>query len=77
MVIIENCKGDDKIVTKLGLDVENILDLDRILNGKFKFLHCQTCGGPILGHRIEKVRQLDVKNMEILWSKDLKIRLRQ
>ena len=37
--IIDNYKGDDKIVNKLSLDVENVLDLDRTVNAKFEFLH--------------------------------------
>ena len=56
--IIDNYKGDNKIVNKLGLDVENVLDLDRTLNGKFEFLHCGMCGRPLLGHRAGKCRQL-------------------
>ena len=55
--IINNYKGDDETVNKLGLDVENVLDLDRNLNRKFEFLHCGECGGPLLGHRAEKCRQ--------------------
>ena len=54
--ILANYKNDAKKITELGLDADNVLDLDRTLNGKFEFVHCGLCGGPILGHRVEKYR---------------------
>ena len=36
--------------------MKNVLGLDRNLNGKFEFLHCGSCGRPILGHWAEKCR---------------------
>ena len=36
--IVVNYKGDNKIVTELGLDVENSLDVERTVNRKFEFL---------------------------------------
>ena len=48
--VIDNYKGDNEVVTELGLDGNNVIDLERALNGKFEFLNCGTCGGPLLGH---------------------------
>ena len=56
-VIVENYKVDDEIVNKLGLDVENVLEFD--VNGRYIFLHYGKYGMPMLGHRVEKCRQMD------------------
>ena len=58
-VIVDNYKNDDKIVTEIELDVGNVLDLDRTLNGNFEYLHCETWCGPIFKHRAEKHRPLN------------------
>ena len=68
--------GDNEIVNELGLDVENVLDLDRTLNGKFEFLHCGECGGPLLGHRAEKCRQLNGVRYEDVLGKGFEDRLK-
>ena len=56
---IINYKGDNKMVTELGLNVQNVWDLDTTLNGKFEFLHDRTCGRPRLGYRAKKCRQFN------------------
>ena len=53
-VIMENYKVDNEIVNELGLDAENVLEFD--VNGRYIFLHCGICGGPLLGHRAEKCK---------------------
>ena len=47
--ITDNYKNDDDIVAKTGDNIENVLDFDR--NGRYEFVHCGSCGGPILGHK--------------------------
>ena len=59
MDIINNYQVDDKLVEELGLDVENVLDLDRTLNRKFEFVHYGTCGGQLQGHWAQKCKQLN------------------
>ena len=63
-------------MSELGLYVENVLDLDRTLNGKFEFLHCGTCDSPILEHRAEKCRQLNGVRYEDIVVKGLEDKLK-
>ena len=51
-------------MTKIGLDVDNILDIDRRWYGRFEFLHFELCNVPILVHRAEKCRHLNGKTYD-------------
>ena len=55
--IVDKYKTDEDIVTETETNLENVLDFDR--HGRYDFVHCGTCGGPVLGHKPEKCRQLD------------------
>ena len=55
--ITDNYKTDEDIIVETGIDIENVLDFNR--NGEFKFVHCGSCGGPILGHKSVKCRELN------------------
>ena len=55
--ITDNYKIDEDIVAETGSDLENVLDFDR--NGRYEFVHCGTCGGPMLGHKSVKCRELN------------------
>ena len=54
--IMDNYKTDEDIVAETGSDMENVLDFD--WNERYKFVHCGTCGGPMLGHKAVKSREL-------------------
>ena len=54
---MDNYKNDEDIVAKTGDDIENVLDFDQ--NGRYEFVHCGSCGGPILGHKLVKCRELN------------------
>merc|ERR1712120_33444 len=58
-----------------------VLDFDRTWNGKYEFLRCGECNGPILGHRAEKCRQEGngcdealVKKLENSFRRNVKFR---
>ena len=53
----KNYKDDEDIMNKLTNGMEMVLDFDRTWNGKYEFLRCAECNGPLLGHRAEKCRQ--------------------
>ena len=53
----KNYKDDADIINELTNGAETVLDFDRTWNGKYEFLRCAECNGPILGHRAEKCRQ--------------------
>ena len=53
----KNYKDDADIINKLTNGAETVLGFDRTWNGKYEFLKCAECNGPILGHRAEKCRQ--------------------
>ena len=55
--IEDNYKMDEDIVVETGNDIENVLDFN--INGEYQFVHCVTCGGPILGHKLVKCRKLN------------------
>lgn len=58
--VIENdYKVDGDIITELTNDVENVFDKDSTWNGKFNFLHCGYCRGPVIGQRPEKCRHAE------------------
>ena len=33
-----------------------VVDFDRTWNGRYEFVRCEDCNGPMLGHRDEKCR---------------------
>ena len=47
-VFTKNYIADNKIVTDIGMDVGNTLDVDRNWNGRFEFRHCEESNGPKL-----------------------------
>ena len=49
-------KDDTDIINELTNAAETVVDFDRTLNGKYEFVRCAECNGPILGHRAEKCR---------------------
>ena len=55
----KNYKDDADIINELTNVTETVLDFDRTWNGRYEFLKCAECNGPILGHRAEKCRQAD------------------
>ncbi len=50
-------KDDADIINELTNAPETVVDFDRTWNGKYEFVRCAECNGPILGHRAEKCRQ--------------------
>ena len=47
-------EDDEVILNVLKTNREKFIDFDRTWNGVWKFVRCGECGGPKLGHRIEK-----------------------
>ena len=71
--IVENYKNDDDLVAELETDLDNLLDFDRY--GRYEFVRCGNCGGPRLGHRQEKCRQLKEKyNQDLVKAFESKIK---
>ena len=62
--IVDNYKNDDDLAAESETDLDNLLDFDRY--GRYEFVRCGRCGGPRLGHRQKKCRQ-----MEAGYDKDL------
>ena len=52
-------KDDADIINELTNAAEMVVDFDRTWNGKYEFVRCAECNGPILGHRAEKCRKAD------------------
>ena len=50
-------KDDADIINELTNAAETVVDFDRTWNGKYEFVRCAECNGPILGHRAEKCRK--------------------
>ena len=48
-------KDDADIMNELTNSPEAVIDFDRTWNGKFEFVRCGECNGPMLGHRAEKM----------------------
>ena len=48
-------KDDSDIMNELTNSPEAVIDFDRTWNGKFEFVRCGECNGPMLGHRAEKM----------------------
>ena len=61
--ITENYKTDEDIVVETGNGIENFLNFNQ--NGEFRFIHCGSCGGPILGHK-----QNNCTAMNNVWYSD-------
>ena len=50
-------KDDADIINELTNAPETVVDFDRTWNGRYEFVRCEECNGPILGHRAEKCRK--------------------
>ena len=55
--IVDNYKTNEDIIAETDNDIKNVLDFFRF--GQYEFVHCGFCGGPRLGHKSEKCRQLN------------------
>ena len=49
-------KDDADIINELTNTPEAVVDFDRTWNGKYEFVRCGECNGPMLGYRAEKCR---------------------
>ena len=73
-------KDDTDIINELTNTPEAVVDFDRTWNGKYEFVRCGECNGPMLGHRAEKCRKSNryeevlVKKYETSLRSTLKIR---
>ena len=47
-------KSDDDIIDEIIKTREVVVDFDRTWNGKYDFVRCGECNGPMLGHRTGK-----------------------
>ena len=52
-------KSDEDIINELMKTSEAVVDFDRTWNGKYDFVRCGECNGPMVGHRAEKCRKTD------------------
>ena len=50
-------KDDTDIINELTNAAEMVVDFDRTWNGRYEFVRCAECNGPILGYRAEKCRK--------------------
>ena len=50
-------KADEDIINELIKTPELVVDFDITWNGKYEFVKCGECNGPMLGHRAEKCRK--------------------
>ena len=55
-VIVKNNEDDDTILKDLDSDLDNVIQLDRVCDGYFKFLCYVECEGPVLGHKEPKYK---------------------
>lgn len=73
-------KDDADIINELTNSPEAVIDFDRTWNGRYEFVRCGECNGPMLGHRAEKCRKNNgyeealVKKYETSLRSTLKIR---
>ena len=51
--------SDTDIILELKNTPEAVIDFDRSWNGRYEFVKCGECNGPMLGHRVEKCRKRD------------------
>ena len=49
-------KSDEDIIDELMKTPEAVVDFDRTWNGRYEFMRCGDCDGPMLGYREEKRR---------------------
>ena len=49
-------KSNEDIIDELMKTPEAVVDFDRTWNGRYEFVRCGDCNGPMLGHREEKCR---------------------
>ena len=52
-------KDDTDIINELTNTPEAVVGIDRTWNGKYEFVRCGECNGPMLGHRAKKCRKND------------------
>ena len=52
-------KSDKDIINEFMKTPEAVVNLDRTWNGKYDFVRCGECNGPMVGHRAEKCRKTD------------------
>ena len=50
----KDCKDDADIINELTNTPEVVVDFDRTCNGKYEFVRCGECNGPMLGNIAEK-----------------------
>ena len=50
-------KDEADIINGLTNSPEAVVDSDRTWNGKYEFVRCGECNGPMLGDRAEKYRK--------------------
>ena len=74
-------KDDADIINELTNAPEIVVDFHRTWNGRYEFVRCEECNGPVLGHRAEKCRKANggyeealVKKYETSLRKTVKIR---
>ena len=54
-------KSDEDVFDELMKNTENVIDFDRTWNGKYEYVSCGNCNGPMLRHREKKEFQLKRK----------------
>ena len=52
-------KDDKDIMNELTNSPEAVINFDRTWNGRFEFVRCGECNGPMLGHRAEKCKKMN------------------
>ena len=67
-------KDDADIMNELTNSPEAVIDFDRTWNGKFEFVRCGECNGPMLEHRAEKSRKNDGYNDAIVRKYETSLR---
>ena len=74
-------KDDADIINELTNAPEMVVDFDRTWNGRYEFVRCEECNGPVLGYRAEKCRKANggyeeafVNKYETSLRKTVKIR---
>ena len=70
-------KDDADIINELTNAPETVVDFDRTWNGRYEFVRCEECNGPVLGHRAEKCRKVINANKmaEIPFKQDRELEL--
>ena len=52
-------KSDEDIIDEFMKTPEVVVDFERTWNGKYEFVICGECNGPMVGHTAEKCRKND------------------